>query len=54
MTRLDYLKERMSYSKMIEHVELRDFDEFVINRYGDVITCRVYGNSKDNYELYCR
>lgn len=54
MTRLDYLKDQMDYSKMLQHVKLRDFDEFVINRYGDVITCRVYGNSKDNYKLYCR
>lgn len=54
MTRLDYLKEQMDYSKMLQHVRLREFDEFVINRHGDIITCRVYGNNKNNYELTCR
>ena len=54
MTRLDYLKDQKDNSKMLQHVRLRDFDEFVINRHGDIITCRVYGNNKDNYELTCR
>lgn len=53
MTRLDYLKDQLDYSQMLRHVRLREFDEFVINRHGDIITCRVYGNNKNNYELYC-
>lgn len=53
MTRLDYLKDQLDYSQMLRHVRLREFDEFVINRHGDIITCRVYGNNKNSYELYC-
>lgn len=54
MTRLEFLKQNVSYSKLYEHIRMRDFDEFVVNRWGDTCTFRVYGNSKETYKIYER
>lgn len=51
MTRLDFLKDNVGYSELMRHTKLWDFDEFVVNRWGDVCVYRVYGNNKDNYEI---
>lgn len=52
MTRFEFFKKHMSYSKLYEHIKMRDFDEFIVNRWGDVCRFRVYGNSKETYELF--
>ena len=54
MTRLEYLKTQIDYSKLLEHIKMRDFDEFVLNRYGDIVVYRVYGNNETNYRAYGR
>ena len=54
MSRLEWFKEHMSYSKLRDHIKMWDFDEFVVNRWGDVCVFRVYGNSKETYKMYER
>ena len=49
MTRLEFFKKNMSYSKLYEHYKGVDFDEFVVDRWGDVCKFRVYGNNIKNY-----
>lgn len=52
--RLKWFKEQVDYSKMLDHTHYGDMDEFVVNRYGDIITYRVYGNSPETFTLCVR
>ena len=51
MTRLEWFKENISYSKMLRHTRMWDFDEFVIERWGDVCVFRVYGRNQSDYQM---
>lgn len=51
MTRLDFFKNKVSCSQLLRHNEYRDCDEFVVDRWGDVVTYRVYGSNKENYYI---
>lgn len=44
MTRLDYLKERYSFNKLLDAYESREFSEYTIRCGGSVFVVRVYGN----------
>ena len=50
MTRFDYLKEHTS-GIILRKIDTRDFLEVVIDRYGDVVTYRVYGDEKRGFSL---
>ena len=52
MSRLTYLKENVSFSKLIKHYEYRDCDEFIVDRWGDVCVFRVYGDNEDNFKIF--
>lgn len=44
MTRLDYLKERYSFNKILDSYECREFSEYTIKCGGSVFTIRVRGD----------
>ena len=50
MTRFDYLKEHTD-GIVLRKIETRDFLEVVMDRYGDVVTYRVYGDEKSGFSL---
>ena len=50
MTRLDYLKEQKS-GIILKKNDTRDFLEVVMDRYGDVVTYRVYGDAQRGFYL---
>ena len=54
MTRKGFFKKNVSYSKLYKHIELRDFDEFHVNKFGDLCCYRVYGNSAKDFKIYER
>lgn len=51
MTRKEYFKKHISYTKLLDHYRMYDFVEFVVNRYGDINVYRVYGHDKNSYKL---
>ena len=51
MTRLEFFKNSVGYSELIRHTKLWDFDEFVVNRWGDIRVFRVYGKNIESYEI---
>ena len=50
MTKLDYAKEHID-GFILRKTETRDFLELVVDRYGDIVTYRVYGDSKNGFNL---
>lgn len=54
MTRLEFFKKEVSYSKLYDHYKWPDYDEFIVSRWGDTCTYRVYGNNETNYKIYER
>ena len=50
MTRLECLNEHTD-GIIIRKVETRDFLEVVMDRYGDIVTYRVYGKEQTGYSL---
>lgn len=51
MTRLEFFKEHKD-GLILRKFETRDFLEVTVDRYGDVLTYRVYGNDESDYRLY--
>ena len=54
MTRLEWFKENVDYSKMLEHHSYRDCDIMVVNRFGDIIEYYVEGTNESNYKMSVR
>lgn len=50
MTRLDYFNEKVD-GIILQMFATRDFLEVVVDRYGDVIKYRVYGNEQEGFRL---
>ena len=44
MTRLDYLKDRYSFNKILDGHECKEFSEYTIRCGGSVFVVRIYGN----------
>ena len=44
MTRLDYLKERYSFNKILDNYECKEFSEYTIRCGGSVFVVRIYGD----------
>lgn len=49
MTRLDYLKERYSFNKLLDAYESREFSEYTIKCGGSVFTIRVRGDETTGF-----
>lgn len=43
---LKILNSHTSFSKILSHYETKDFHEFIVNRYGDVVNYRVYNSGQ--------
>ena len=54
MTRLQYFVDNVDYTDVLRKVETRDFLEVVVDRYGDIITYRVYGDKESGFTLGVR
>ena len=54
MTRKGFFKKNVSYSKLYKHIKMVEFDEFHVDRWGNVCCFRVYGNSAKDFKLYER
>ena len=50
MTRLDYFYENVD-GIILRKIETREFLELAVERYGDLITYRVYGNEQEGFSL---
>ena len=51
MNRYQWFINEVDFSEILRKVETRDFLEIVVDRYGDVVTYRVYGNEKEGFTL---
>lgn len=51
MTRWQWFINEVDFSDILRKVETRDFLEVVVDRYGDVVTYRVYGDEKSGFTL---
>ena len=51
MTRLQYFLDNVDFTDILRKVETREFLELVVDRYGDVITYRVYGDKTNGFTL---
>ena len=49
MTRLDYLKARYSFSKLLDTYECREFSEYTIKCGGSIFTIRVRGDENTGF-----
>ena len=53
MTRLEFLEENMD-GFIIRKFETRDFLEVTMDRGGDIVTYRVYGDEREGFHLCVR
>lgn len=51
MTRWQWFNEQVDYSCILRKTETRDFLEVVVDRYGDILCYRVYGDEKSGFSL---
>lgn len=54
MTRYQYFLDAYDFSEVLRKFETRDFLEITVNRYGDVVTYRVYGDQDNGFDVYMR
>lgn len=54
MTRFEYFNEHKTYTRLLAKYETREFLEVTVDRFGDVVTYRVYGDNENNYKIYER
>lgn len=53
-TRYQYFIDAYDFSEILRSFETRDFLEITVDRYGDVVTYRVYGDEENGFEVYVR
>lgn len=54
MTRYQYFVDTYDFSEILRTFEGRNFLEITVDRYGDVITYRVYGDDESGFDVYER
>lgn len=52
MTRFEYFNEHKTCTRLLAKYETREFLEVTVDRFGDVVTYRVYGDNESNYKIY--
>ena len=50
-TRYQYFLDAYDFSEVLRKFETRDFLEITVDRYGDIVTYRVYGDEESGFDI---